>query len=181
MPPGGKHHNERTITILNSRLQCYPMLGKLSPEQIEDVLQKTVFGHLGCHADDETYVVPISFVYDGQAIYCHTLEGKKTSMMRKNPKVCFQTDDLSNMGKWRSVIVQGKFEELTRPEDRRAAIHLLLQRCLPIVSSEKTHLGENWPFQPNNGNDIGGVIFRILPSQKSGRFEETSFSPNLPG
>ena len=33
------------------------------------------------------------------------------------------------------------------------------------------HLGEDWPFAPDNLNDIKGVVFKIELSEKTGRFE----------
>ena len=73
------------------------MLGTLKPGDVEDFLNTQVVGRIATHADGETYIVPISYAYDGQYIYCHTNEGKKVSMMRKNPKVCFEVDELKNM------------------------------------------------------------------------------------
>ncbi|MBK5270705.1 MAG: pyridoxamine 5'-phosphate oxidase family protein, partial [Bacteroidia bacterium] len=61
------------------------MFENLSPVEIETVLQNQIIGHLGCHSDGLTYIVPISYAYDGEYIYCHTYEGKKLEMMRKNP------------------------------------------------------------------------------------------------
>lgn len=156
------------------------MLGTLSPEQIEDVLKNTVIGRIGCYADGETYIVPISFVYDGTAIICHAYEGKKMAMMRKNPRVCFQVDEMSDMANWRSVMLQGRFEELTDKEGRNKGMQALLNRYLPVVSSVTTHLGKHWPFNPEDTSEIDGVVFRIVVQEKSGRFESTSYSPTLP-
>lgn len=38
---------------------------------------------------------------------------KKIEMMRKNPKVCFEVDDIKNIFSWKSVIAWGTFEEIT--------------------------------------------------------------------
>jgi nitroimidazol reductase NimA-like FMN-containing flavoprotein (pyridoxamine 5'-phosphate oxidase superfamily) len=32
--------------------------------------------------------------------------------MRRNPKVCVQTDEIQNQGEWISVVVYGEYEEL---------------------------------------------------------------------
>lgn len=156
------------------------MLKILPADQIEDVLRKNVIGRLGCHADGETYVVPINFVYNGKALYSYTLQGKKTAMMQKNPRVCFQTDEMGN-GNWRSVIVQGVYEEVTETEERHNAMQLLSDRYLPFVSSVKSHLGANWPFHPGEQNEIDGIVFRIDVLEKSGRFESFVYAPTFPG
>ena len=148
------------------------MIGTLELIQVEDLLKNQIVGRLGCSTSDETYIVPISYAYDGNYIYCHTIEGKKTEILRKNPKVCFQVDEMKDMGNWKSVIVQGVYEELKNPEDRTFAMKILLQRYLPIISSVTTHLGQNWPFQPDDLNEIKGIVFRIAVKEKTGRFEE---------
>ncbi|MBD0278476.1 MAG: pyridoxamine 5'-phosphate oxidase family protein [Flavisolibacter sp.] len=157
------------------------MLGALQPQQIEEVLKTQLVGRIGCYADGETYIVPISYAYDGTYIYCHTEEGKKTAMMRKNPSVCFQTDEMGDMANWRSVIVQGVYEELNEKEERNFAMQTLLNRYLPFKSSITTHLGEHCPFHPDNTNEIKGVVFRIAINKKFGRFESSGESPNIPG
>lgn len=157
------------------------MLGNLAPQEIEAVLHEQLIGRIGCHADGLTYVVPISYVYDGSSIICHTHEGQKTAMMRRNPHVCFQTDDSRDLANWRSVLVQGSYEELTNPAERDAALEKLLQRYLPVVSSETTHLGAHWPFRPEHNSEIGGLVFRIRITERSGRFESQAVSPAIHG
>jgi uncharacterized protein len=157
------------------------MLGTLQSTQIEEVLRNQLIGRIGCNADGETYVVPISYAYDGSYIYCHTHEGKKTTIMKKNPKICFQVEDMKNMANWKSVIVQGEFEELKERRERNQAMRMLLNRYLPMMSSVTTHLGEHWPFQPDDTTDIDGIVFRIAIKEKTGRFESNGQSPSLPG
>lgn len=48
------------------------MLGMLNDAQIENVLQSLVIGRIGCHANGRTYVVPVTYAYDGKYIYGHT-------------------------------------------------------------------------------------------------------------
>lgn len=157
------------------------MFGDLQPNQIEDVLKNQFVGRIGCSLQGETYIVPISYAYDGNFIYCLAKEGKKTGIMRKNPKVCFQVDEMKTMANWRSVIVQGEFEELREREERTIAMQFLLNRYLPVISSVTTHLGEYWPFRPEDVNRIEGVVFRIAIKEKTGRFENNMHSPHLPG
>jgi nitroimidazol reductase NimA-like FMN-containing flavoprotein (pyridoxamine 5'-phosphate oxidase superfamily) len=51
------------------------VLGTLDVKQIEHLLRSETVGRIGVHADGRTYLVPTSFVYDGDAIYGHTAEG----------------------------------------------------------------------------------------------------------
>lgn len=147
------------------------MFGKLSDSQVNEVLNANIVGRIGCHADGTIYVVPISYVHVNGVVYCHTREGMKVDMMRKNPEVCFEVDELTSMANWRSVIAWGKFEELDEEKSRNEGLQYLLQRVLPVVSSETTHLSTNWPFVPSNLNEIKGIVFRIRLERTTGRFE----------
>lgn len=100
------------------------MLGKLSDKQIDELLFSQSIGRLGCYADGKIYVVPVTYVYDGQNIICHSREGMKLEMMRKNPDVCFEVDKMENMANWQSVIAWGTFVELNGEE-----AELAIQKC----------------------------------------------------
>lgn len=150
------------------------MFGKLNEQEIEEVLRNQIIGRLGCHADDTTYVVPISYAYDGTYIYGHTFEGMKIKLMRKNPQVCFEVDETKDMGNWKSIIAWGEFEELKQGPERIKALQQLTDRVLPIVSSETTHLSPQWPFPAGDTSNIKGIVYRIRLKEKTGRFETNS-------
>jgi nitroimidazol reductase NimA-like FMN-containing flavoprotein (pyridoxamine 5'-phosphate oxidase superfamily) len=148
------------------------MLGVLNHEQIDFVLRSQVVGHIGCHEEGKVYVVPVTYVYDGQYIYGHTKEGSKIKMMRKNPAICFQVDAIQNLANWQSVVVQGEYEELSGEESRQAE-RLLLNRVLPFQVSETS--------VPSSSIDIHQlatatrpvpVTYRIKIKDKSGRYEK---------
>jgi nitroimidazol reductase NimA-like FMN-containing flavoprotein (pyridoxamine 5'-phosphate oxidase superfamily) len=149
------------------------MLGKLTMPEIERLLTKEVIGRIGCTDGQTVYVVPISYAYDGEYVYCHTHEGMKVQMMRLHPEVCFEVDHLQNMANWQSVVAHGTFEELTDTELRNDALQRLHSRVLPLVSSETTHLSRDWPFAPAELAKIQGVTFRIRLGNKTGRFEKS--------
>ena len=158
------------------------MIKQLSPSEIDDLLHEQIVGRIGCHYENEVYIIPMSYAYDGNYVYCHSFEGKKMKMMRKNPKVCFQVDEMKDMGNWKSAIAWGNFEELIDKKERNKALKILLQRRLPIISSITTHLGETWPFTTATEDEldkIPGIVFRISIKEKTGKIESTSESPLL--
>lgn len=150
------------------------MISNLSDNEIEEVLRKQVVGRIGCHAGSETYIVPISYAYDGEYVYARTREGKKIDMMRANPDICFEVDEMKDMANWRSVIAQGYFEELKETGPRAKALQTLADRILPLISSETTHLTPLWPFIDGNINSITGVVFRLKLTEKTGRYENNA-------
>lgn len=150
------------------------MFGNLTDEQIENVISDNIIGRIGCHAKGKTYVVPISYAYDGKCIYAHTFEGLKINMMRQNPNVCFQVDRMKNMADWESVIAWGTFEELTDSEERNDGLKKLMHRVLPHIASETVKLSPQWPFPADDLNRIEGIVFKICFNEKTGRYEERS-------
>ena len=147
------------------------MFGKMTTEEMDILLKKQLIGHIGCHADGITYIVPISYVYDGTHIYAHSLRGMKIDIMRKNPKVCFQVDNTRNLANWQSVICQGEFEEILEETNKQDALRKLNSRALPIINSQTMHLSAEWPFNATEDEPIEGIFFRIRLLEKTGRFE----------
>ncbi|OQP63819.1 pyridoxamine 5'-phosphate oxidase [Niastella vici] len=147
------------------------MLGSLDNKQIEDVLMQQIMGRIGCCGDGITYIVPISYAYDGVYVYGHTTEGMKIDILRQNTDVCFEVEEMKDMANWKSVIAWGKFEELTDQTQRTIGLQKLVDRVLPLISSETTHLSPQWPFPMSDINTIKGIVFRIRLEKKTGRFE----------
>ncbi len=155
------------------------MMGQLSAEEIEQLLWSEVVAHLGCHVEDRVYVVPVQYVYDGRSAYLHGSEGLKLSAMRKDPRVCFEVDQVNDLSNWRSVICSGSFEELHGDESERAR-KLIVTRIAPLIRGEPP-----WPvdFTPKQGGPFEArergrsVYYRLLLSEKTGRFEKGGSVP----
>jgi nitroimidazol reductase NimA-like FMN-containing flavoprotein (pyridoxamine 5'-phosphate oxidase superfamily) len=150
------------------------MLGALSDEQVDRLLRAEVVGRIACHAEGRTYVVPVTYVYDGSAIYGHTGEGMKIRMMRENPEVCFEVDRMENMANWQSVIAWGHFEEL-RGTAAAHAMGLLMDRLLPLISSDTATPTHGLDPSDVHRADVAGrhaVVYRIVIHEKTGRFEK---------
>jgi len=155
------------------------MFGQLDSQQIEQLLSKQLVGRLGCHADGMTYIVPISYAYKDGYIYCHTAEGLKISILRKEPQVCFQVDNTKDLSNWQSVICWGEFEELKDQAEKWDALSILNARRFPMVPTEKMQINAEWPFVNPETEDIEGIFFRIRISDKTGRYEDSGSSGAL--
>ncbi len=84
------------------------MIGKLTDEQIEEVLKENVLGRIGCNDGKITHVVPVNYVYDGKFIIAHSVAGIKIQMKRKNPDVFFEVDKIKSFTNWKNVIRWGQ-------------------------------------------------------------------------
>ena len=148
------------------------MLGHLSAAQIEDLLASEVVARIGCHAGGRTYVVPVTYAYDGEGLLVQSNDGLKLRMMRENPSVCVEVDRVDDLANWRCVIAWGRVEVLIG-EAATAAFTRLRARLQSLTVSDTTpgagglHPGET-PIRSGNGQ---GVIFRIHLVEKTGRFE----------
>ncbi|MBL7857045.1 MAG: pyridoxamine 5'-phosphate oxidase family protein [Cyclobacteriaceae bacterium] len=148
------------------------MLGSLNKYQIDNLLRSEVVGRIGCSADGMTYVVPVTYVYDGTAICAHTKEGLKIDLMRKNPTVCFEVDRIKDLANWQSVIAQGTFEEL-KGKEADEALQSLVNRLHPMTGSE-TSIPRHGLERPHSPIDpaIILVVFRIKINEATGRYEK---------
>ena len=148
------------------------MIGQLTKEQIDTLLVSCVVGHLGCCADNAPYVVPIAYAYDGNNIYSHAREGTKIDLMRKNPQVCLEVDQIDDLSNWRSVIIWGTFEEL-QGEEAETAMQWLKNRLYPIKASFYSQaLLELTAKERGQTKETKEVLYRIRITQKTGRFEK---------
>jgi nitroimidazol reductase NimA-like FMN-containing flavoprotein (pyridoxamine 5'-phosphate oxidase superfamily) len=146
------------------------MIGVLSPSQIEQLLHDQVVGRIGCHARGQTYVVPVTYAYVDGAIVSHTGSGLKIRMMRENPNVCFEVEDL-RLPAWSSVIVQGRYEELAGRVAEQALRQLVdrLNSTPPPFAAMPWH-GEG-VYDPSTHTQRPDVIFRIVIAEKTGRYD----------
>ena len=143
------------------------MLGSLTRTQIETLLKKGTVGRIGVTADGKTYVVPITYVYDGDAVYGHSVLGQKIQMMRRSPKVCFEVEEITDMANWRTVIAQGTYEELTG-DVAVAAAKLIAARLGPLTTSATAGPAGTAP------RGAAQVSYRIRLGERSGRFERNA-------
>lgn len=157
------------------------MIDELSASQIESLLHSEVIGRIGCHDGDRTYVVPITYAYDGECVYGHSAAGLKVRMMRNNPAVCFEVEHVEDMAQWRSVIAWGTYEELRGP-DATEGMQTLLDRLTPLLTSttsqpshglQAANPGEE-SVEPAHGREaMESVIYRIHLTEKTGRYENS--------
>jgi uncharacterized protein len=149
------------------------MIGKLTNEEIEEVLKENVLGRIGCNDGRKTYVVPINYVYDGKCIIAHSVAGMKIQMMRKNPQVCFEVDEMKSFTNWKSVILWGQYQELTDEHDRYQLMKIFVDRMMRLKISETAMPPEisETRVHPRSPGNIKPVIYRIIITEKTGRFE----------
>jgi nitroimidazol reductase NimA-like FMN-containing flavoprotein (pyridoxamine 5'-phosphate oxidase superfamily) len=150
------------------------MLGELTQQEITDLFEKSLIGRIGCNDGERTYVVPISYLFNGDHLVCHSRDGLKIEMMRKNPHVCFEVDEIRDYMHWRSAIAWGRYEELTNEHEiarvrTRFSEEMLNRKAsltsLPAAASEDDHR--------QKADFMKTVFYRIWITEVTGRFEKT--------
>lgn len=142
---------------------------ELPSDEIERLLRTAIVGRVACCAhgieggDGRPYVVPLAYGYDGEAVYAHSGVGRKIRMMRAQPLVTVEVDEAEATDRWRSVIADGIFEELSDPAAR--------ERALAIIYPEPRER----PLL-----DEPTIVYRIRLTAKSGRYEVPD-APSMTG
>jgi uncharacterized protein len=119
-------------------------------ESIDQIIGAAGVCRLGLSMNNQPYVVPVSFGYDGKAIYFHSAaEGMKIDYMTANARVCFELEQdvriVRNEAlacKWgqlySSVIGFGTVREITDAPGRQAAMNQVMRH----------YSGKDWEFDP---------------------------------
>jgi nitroimidazol reductase NimA-like FMN-containing flavoprotein (pyridoxamine 5'-phosphate oxidase superfamily) len=148
------------------------MLGKLSPQEIEQLLLEETVGRIGCIFHGRPHIFPVSYVYDGARIICHSAEGTKLRAMRAQPNVCFEVDRVRALNEWRSVVVRGRFEELHGPE-AAGAMSLFVERLRPLLTDAVAPGHGIHAVTPHGRarSQAEATIYCLHLRDKQGRFE----------
>ena len=142
------------------------IIHELTAAQCADLLERTTIGRLGCARDNQPSIVPISFYFDRQehCLYSFATVGQKIEWMRENPKVCVEVDDITDKDHWTTVLVFGRYEELTESSEDKAA----RRRAQQLFESRP-----EWWFpaagKTSSREPHAFVIYRIRIERISGR------------
>lgn len=134
----------------------------MGPEEVEALLRAQRVGRVGCRDGEDTYVVPVIYAWDEGAAYVYTTEGKKVDLLRTHPRACLEVDEYRPDGGWRSVIVQGAFEELDAAGAARTLELLTVAMAGP---GERASAGRG----DDRGRGRAPVAFRIRAEAVTGR------------
>jgi nitroimidazol reductase NimA-like FMN-containing flavoprotein (pyridoxamine 5'-phosphate oxidase superfamily) len=150
------------------------MVGELTRSDIAEILSRNTFGRIACHDGTKPYIVPISFIAFDDYVLCHSRGGLKIDMMRKNPSVCFEVEEIENYTHWKTVIAWGNYEEITNSKETEDAAQHFADKMLNI----KFNLSSPPPDAQEQNHDLMKptstelVVFKINFTELTGRFEQ---------
>jgi nitroimidazol reductase NimA-like FMN-containing flavoprotein (pyridoxamine 5'-phosphate oxidase superfamily) len=110
-------------------------------DAITDLLNRAPVGRVATISTDGTpYVVPVNFAFEEDRIYFHcALEGMKLDYIKANPKVGFETDEMTELlisadrpcacgCNYRSVIARGNAHVVVDQQRKLHALKVLVKK-----------------------------------------------------
>ena len=140
------------------------MMTMLNEIEARKVLQSARVARLGCIVNGEPYVVPISCHLEDDCLYSHSLPGLKISGLRTNPQACVQVDEIESDLHWRSAIAFGKYEEITKSNEREEILARLLRK-FPMLTPVESAIAVD-------ASTPQVIVFRIRIDRLTGVSEE---------
>lgn len=148
------------------------LIEELTTKECHLLLKEMKFGRLACASNNQPYVVPVYFIPYGDYLYGFSAMGQKIDWMRKNPRVCVEVDEITDHLHWKTVVIDGTYEELdntpAHAADREYALELLQHRPMwwqPASVAQK-HPGKA-AFTP--------IFFRIRINHMTGHQAKPDF------
>ena len=133
--------------------------------EVHELLKRVGYGHLACSRDDQPYVVPINYVFDGNEIFIYTTAGLKTDVIKSNPKICLQVEELlPEEGAWRSAVVMGEAYEIVERAEREKAVELVRASNPTLLPALAIKWANDWMKKNVE------VVYRIKINSLAGRF-----------
>lgn len=130
-------------------------------------------GRIGCTDGKKVYIVPVNYAYNDKYIILQSAEGMKIDIMRKNPHVCLQIDEIKDQTNWKSVVVWGTYEEITDEKEKYYAMKYLVGRIMHLRLSDTTHVVPLDEKHKDENEEViqRTIVYRIRLAEKTGRFE----------
>jgi nitroimidazol reductase NimA-like FMN-containing flavoprotein (pyridoxamine 5'-phosphate oxidase superfamily) len=125
---------------------------------------------IACARDGRPYLVPLHFVRQDNHLYAFSMPGQKIEYMRANPLVAVLVEEHGQDRRWKSVLVEGRYEEL--PD--RVGYKQQRERAWSLLSQypDWWEPGALKPVLPPVSDRSPHIFFRILMDQVSGRAAE---------
>lgn len=109
---------------------------QLSTAEAYRLLREAPVAHLGVISEGKPYVIPMSFVVDGERLLFRTKPGRKFSALEESPTVCVETSTFDEeTGAWTSVLVTGTAKESDDQATRQKTIEWLFTKYARALGS----------------------------------------------
>jgi nitroimidazol reductase NimA-like FMN-containing flavoprotein (pyridoxamine 5'-phosphate oxidase superfamily) len=137
---------------------------ELSRAECDELLSRNHVARIAFSYHDHVDIEPIHYVHEGEWIYGRTGDGTKLKTLAHNRWLALETDEVSNLFDWKSVVVKGSLfllESQGPGAEHHAHAIDLLRSLYPATLTDQDHVPER------------NVVFRIHLDQVSGRAAES--------
>ncbi len=108
-------------------------------EDIENILRQSKVCRLAMVDEDKPYMVPMNFGYSDGCLFFHCAkQGRKIDLIKKNPNICFEVDELIRLKKaslacdwgidFKSVIGSGKAQFIEDSKEKILALNTIMSQ-----------------------------------------------------
>jgi nitroimidazol reductase NimA-like FMN-containing flavoprotein (pyridoxamine 5'-phosphate oxidase superfamily) len=143
------------------------------PVKVRAILAEALCCRVAMVDGDRPYLLPFSFVLDGDALYVHSADhGRKLRVLRDNPNVCFEVDAAVEVApakapcdvgmRFRSVIGTGVVSFVEDPAEKARVLRLFIEKYTPTLPREM-------PDHELRKTVVWRVAIGRLTGKKSGR------------
>ena len=139
-----------------------PVFRELTREECDALLARKHVGRIAFSYHDHVDIEPIHFVYEDGWLYGRTGDGTKLRTLAHNRWLAVETDEISAMFDWKSVVIKGALYILeSAGSDTYDHAVGVLRKLLPDALSAHDPLPDRT------------VVFRIHADQVTGRSAST--------
>ena len=147
----------------------------LTKSESNSILKNNYIGNLGFIAQQNPYVIPITYYYDEESnsIISYSSEGHKIESMRKNKLVSFAVQEIESVNNWKSLLIHGTFEEL-KGIDAKQKLHNFSEGVKRIIL-RKEYKETEFISEFSSKLYSRGIptVFRIVINEITGKRKET--------
>ncbi len=150
------------------------MIKTLNDKENMLLLSSNYIGNMGYIHQNSPFIVPITYFYNEEQnnIICYSALGHKINALRKNNSVSLSVTDIDSVNDWKSVLIQGTYEE----HDGATAKALLHQFSLGvkdlILRKELRDLDFINQFSSKIYKDDIPVVFTISIEEITGKMRK---------
>ncbi len=150
------------------------MLKNLEIDDCLKVLGDNYIGRLGYIFGQTPYIIPITYYHDAdtKCIISYSAKGHKLHAMRLYDQVTLQVDEIESLQNWKSVMVQGRFEEL-QGSDAKLYLHRFADGVREIMH-RKNEEAPKFIKDFSNAQKNRGVptVYRLVINDVFGKVKE---------
>jgi nitroimidazol reductase NimA-like FMN-containing flavoprotein (pyridoxamine 5'-phosphate oxidase superfamily) len=147
------------------------MIRNLNKKECLQIIQNNYIGHLAYLSEKMPFVVPITYYFNksDNNIICYSSQGRKIKAMRKNKYISLSVDEIVSVNQWRTVLIEGVFEELEGP-DAKYYLHEFAKGVKKIMlekEQKEAHFINE--FSSKLESEGTPIVFKILIIEITGK------------